>query len=336
MNNLILYTTDDGRSQIKLRAKDETVWLSQREMAQLFDVSTDNVGLHLKNIFEDGELSREATTEDSSVVQIEGTREVQRPATLYNLDAILAVGYRVRSPRGVQFRRWASTVLKEFLLKGFVMDDERLKNPDGRPDYFDEMLERIRDIRASEKRFYQKVRDLFALSSDYDKTDNATQVFFATVQNLLIFAVTRKTAAELITARANPADPHFGLLAWKGDKVRKADIIVAKNYLTEDEIDTLNRLVVIFLETAELRAKSKQETQMAFWKQNVDQIITSNGFPLLKHAGSISHEQMEERTTELYLKFHQDRKKREAAEADQADETDLKALESKLKRRPKK
>ena len=336
MNDLILYTTEDGRSQIKLRAKDQTVWLSQREMSQLFDVSTDNVGLHLKNIFEDGELSPEATTEDSSVVQIEGTREVQRPVTLYNLDAILAVGYRVRSPRGVQFRRWASTILKEFLLKGFVMDDERLKNPDGRPDYFDEMLERIRDIRASEKRFYQKVRDLFALSSDYDKTDKATQVFFATVQNLLIFAVTRKTAAELITARANPSDPHFGLLAWKGDKVRKADIVVAKNYLNEDEIDTLNRLVVIFLETAELRAKSKQETRMAFWKQNVDQIITSNGFPLLKHAGSISHGQMEERTAKLYLDFDASRKKQEAAAADQADEADLKALETKLKRRPKK
>jgi hypothetical protein len=216
------------------------------------------------------------------------------------------------------------------------MDDERLKNPDGRPDYFDEMLERIRDIRASEKRFYQKVRDLFALSSDYDKTDKATQFFFATVQNLLIFAVTRKTAAELITARANPTDPHFGLLAWKGDKVRKADIVVAKNYLTEDEIDTLNRLVVIFLETAELRAKSKYETRMAFWKQNVDQIITSNGFPLLAHAGSISHEQMEERTGELYLKFDQDRKKQEATQADQQDEADLKALETKIKRRQKK
>lgn len=335
MNDLILYTTEDGRSQIKLRARDETVWLSQREMGQLFDVSTDNVGLHLKNIFEDGELSRKATTEESSVVQIEGGREVQRPVTLYNLDAILAVGYRVRSPRGVQFRRWASTILKEYLSKGFVMDDERLKNLDGRPDYFDEMLARIRDIRASEKRFYQKVRDLFALSSDYDKTDQATQVFFATVQNLLIFAVTRQTAAELITARANPADPHFGLLAWKGDKVRKADIVVAKNYLTEDEIDTLNRLVVIFLETAELRAKSKQETRMAFWKQNVDQIITSNGFPLLTHAGIISHERMEARIGELYLKFDQDRKRQEAIQADQQDEADLTALETKLKARPK-
>ena len=336
MNDLILYTTEDGRSQIKLRAKDQTVWLTQREMAQLFDVSTDNVGLHLKNIFEDGELSREATTEESSVVQTEGGREVQRPVTLYNLDAILAVGYRVRSSRGVQFRRWASTILKEYLTKGFVMDDERLKNPDGRPDYFDEMLARIRDIRASEKRFYQKVRDLFALSSDYDKTDKATQVFFATVQNLLIFAVTQKTAAELITARANPSDPHFGLLAWKGDKVRKADIVVAKNYLTEDEIDTLNRLVVIFLETAELRAKGKQETRMAFWKQNVDQIITSNGFPLLIHAGTISHEQMEARTGELYLKFDQDRKRQEAIAADQQDEAELTALETKIKRRPKK
>lgn len=332
MTALILYTTDDGHSQIKLRAKDQTVWLTQREMAQLFDVSTDNVGLHLKNIFADGELDAGSVTEESSVTAADGKNYLTK---LYNLDAILAVGYRVRSPRGVQFRRWASTILKEYLTKGFVMDDERLKNPDGRPDYFDEMLARIRDIRASEKRFYQKVRDLFALSSDYDKTDKATQVFFATVQNLLIYAVTQKTAAELVTARANAADPNFGLLAWKGDKVRKTDIVVAKNYLTEDEIDTLNRLVVIFLETAELRAKGKQETQMAFWKQNVDQIITSNGFPLLTHAGSISHDQMEARTVELYLQFDQDRKRAEAIEADQQDEAELKALEAALKHRVK-
>ena len=335
MTDLILYTTDDGRSQIKLRAQEQTVWLTQLEMAELFDATKQNISLHLKNIFEDGELDPSATVKESLTVQIEGSRQVQRPVTLYNLDAILAVGYRVRSPRGVQFRRWASTILKEYLAKGFVMDDERLKNPDGRPDYFDEMLARIRDIRASEKRFYQKVRDLFALSSDYDKTDKATQVFFATVQNLLIYAVTQKTAAELITARANPADPHFGLLAWKGDKVRKTDIVVAKNYLTEDEIDTLNRLVVIFLETAELRAKSKQETRMSFWKQNVDQIITSNGFPLLTHAGSISHEQMEARTGELYQQFDQGRKWAEALEADQQDEADLKALEATLKKRAK-
>ena len=335
MSGLILYTSEDGKSRIQLRADGQTVWLTQAQMAELFDVSADNISLNLKNIFSDKELEPERTTEESSVVQQEGGRAVRRPVTLYNLDAILAVGYRVRSPRGVQFRRWASTALKEYLLKGFVMDDERLKNPDGRPDYFDEMLARIRDIRASEKRFYQKVRDLFALSSDYDKTDKATQLFFATVQNLLIFAVTQQTAAELITARANPADPHFGLLAWKGDKVRKTDIVVAKNYLSEDEIDTLNRLVVIFLETAELRAKGKQETRMAFWKQNVDQIITSNGFPLLTHAGTISHQQMETRTGALYLTFDQARKRQEAIQADQQDESDLNALETKLKRRPK-
>ncbi len=335
MNDLILYTTEDGRSQIRLRSKDQTVWLSQREMAQLFDVGVDNVGLHLKNVYEDEELTREATTEESSVVQTEGAREVQRPLTLYNLDAILAVGYRVRSPRGVQFRRWASTVLKEFLVKGFVMDDERLKNPDGRPDYFDEMLARIRDIRASEKRFYQKVRELFALSSDYDKTDQATQTFFATVQNLLLYAATQKTAAELITTRANRDDPNFGLLHWKGAQVRKQDILVAKNYLTEDEIDTLNRLVVIFLETAELRTKSRQEIRMGFWRQSVDQIISSNGFPVLTHAGSVSHAQMESTTNDLYLDFDQHRKTQEARQADAQDEADLKALENSIKRRPK-
>ena len=333
MSDLILYTTEDGRSQIKLRVQGKTIWLTQLEMAELFAATKQNISLHLKNIFEDGELDPAATVKESLTVQIEGIREVQRPITLYNLDAILAVGYRVRSPRGVQFRRWTSTVLKEYLVKGFVLDDERLKNPDGRPDYFDEMLERIRDIRASEKRFYQKVCDLFALSSDYDKSDKATQLFFATVQNLLIYAVTQKTAAELITARANPDDPNFGLLTWERDKVSKKDIIVAKNYLTEDEIDTLNRLVVIFLETAELRAKSKQETLMAFWKGSVDQIITSNGFALLSHAGSVSRERMKSNTNALYLDYDKRRKQQEALQADQQDESDLKAIEAKIKRR---
>ena len=293
MNDLILYTTEDGKGRIRLRAAQNTVWLTQLEMAELFDATKQNISLHLKNIFEDGELDENSVVKESLTTAADGKRY---KTLLYNLDAILAVGYRVRSPRGVQFRRWASTVLKEYLLKGFAMDDERLKNPDGRPDYFDEMLERIRDIRASEKRFYQKVRDLFALSSDCDRTDQATMQFFATVQNVLIYAVTRQTAAELITKRANADDPHFGLLHWQGARVRKQDILIAKNYLTEDEIDTLNRLVVIFLETAELRAKNRQETRMGFWKQNVDQIITSNGFPLLEHAGSVSHEQMKEQT----------------------------------------
>jgi hypothetical protein len=330
MNNLILYTTEDGKSQIKLRAKDQTVWLSQREMAELFDVSTDNVGLHLKNIFADGELDADSVTEESSVTAADGKNYRTK---LYNLDPILAVGYRVRSPRGVQFRRWASSVLKEFLIKGFVIDDERLKNPDGCPDYFDEMLARIRDIRASEKRFYQKVRDLFALTTDYDKTDQITQQFFATVQNMLLYAVTQKTAAELITARANSQDPYFGLLNWKGAQVRKQDILVAKNYLTEDEIDTLNRLVVIFLETAELRTKNRQEIRMAFWQQSVKQILSSNGFTVLTNAGKVSHARMEQQIEPMFIDFDQRRKQQEAIQADSQDEAELRALEVSLKNR---
>jgi hypothetical protein len=331
MTQLILYTSEDGQAQIQLRTDRGTVWLTQLEMAELFNASKQNISLHLKNIFEDGELDPAATVKESLTVQTEGGREVRRSVTHYNLDAILAVGYRVRSPRGVQFRRWASTVLAEYLKKGFAMDDERLKNPDGRPDYFDEMLARIRDIRASEKRFYQKVRDLFALAADYDTTDQATQQFFATVQNLLLYAVTKKTAAEIIVSRANPSDAHFGLLTWKGVRVRKQDIVVAKNYLTEDEIDTLNRLVVIFLETAELRAKRQTITSMDFWRENVGQIITSNGFPLMEGAGSISHARMEQQIAPLFLDYDQRRKAQEAQAADALDEAELKALEQQIK-----
>jgi hypothetical protein len=332
MTQLILYTSEDGKSQVQLRADGQTVWLTQLDMAELFHATKQNISLHLKNIFEEAELDPAATVKESLTVQTEGAREVRRTVTLYNLDAILAVGYRVRSPRGVQFRRWASTVLNEYLLKGFAMDDERLKNPDGRPDYFDEMLARIRDIRASEKRFYQKVRDLFALASDYDKTDQATQQFFATVQNLLLYAVTQQTAAEIVLARANPADAHFGLLSWKGSQVRKQDVVIAKNYLTEDEVDTLNRLVVIFLETAELRAKRQAITHMAFWQENVGQIVVSNGFPLLESAGAISHARMEQEVGTRFLDFDQRRKAADAQAADAQDEADLKALENTIKR----
>ncbi|MDH5377855.1 MAG: virulence RhuM family protein [Gammaproteobacteria bacterium] len=330
MTQLILYTSEDGKSQIQLRTDGQTVWLTQLEMAELFAATKQNISLHLKNIFEDGELLEDSVVKESLTTAADGKAYRTK---LYNLDAILAVGYRVRSPRGVQFRRWASTVLSEYLRKGFVMDDERLKNPDGRPDYFDEMLARIRDIRASEKRFYQKVRDLFALATDYDKTDKATQQFFATVQNLLLYAVTQQTAAELITTRANPKDPHFGLLSWKGAQVRKQDIVVAKNYLTEDEIDTLNRLVVIFLETAELRAKRQTVTSMSYWQDNVGQIITSNGFPLLSGAGSVSHVNMERQVSASYLDYDQRRKAQEAQAADLEDEVDLKAMEDKIKHR---
>lgn len=330
MTQLILYTSEDGRAQVQLRADRGTVWLTQLEMAELFNASKQNVSLHLKNLFQDGELHEESVVKESLTTAADGKTYRTK---LYNLDAILAVGYRVRSPRGVQFRRWASTVLAEYLRKGFAMDDERLKNPDGRPDYFDEMLARIRDIRASEKRFYQKVRDLFALAADYDKTDQATQQFFATVQNLLLYAVTRQTAAEIILARANPTDAHFGLLAWKGERVRKQDIVVAKNYLTEDEIDTLNRLVVIFLETAELRAKRQTITSMAYWRENVGQIIAANGFPMLAGAGSVSHARMEQQIAPLFLDYDQRRKAQEAQAADEQDDAELKALESRIKDR---
>lgn len=330
MTQLILYTSEDGQTQVQLRADLGTVWLTQLGMAELFNASKQNISLHLKNLFQDGELHEESVVKESLTTAADGKTYQTK---LYNLDAILAVGYRVRSKRGVQFRRWASTVLAEYLRKGFAMDDERLKNPDGRPDYFDEMLARIRDIRASEKRFYQKVRDLFALAADYDKTDQATQQFFATVQNLLLYAVTQNTAAEIIRARANPSDTHFGLLAWKGERVRKQDILVAKNYLTEDEIDTLNRLVVIFLETAELRAKRQTITSMAFWRENVGQIIVANGFPLLVGAGSVSHARMEQQIAPLFLDYDQRRKAEEAQAADEQDETELKELESRIKHR---
>lgn len=330
MNELIIYTTDDGQSRIQLRASDGTVWLSQLEIADLFSTSKQNIAKHLKAIFEDQELDEAAVVNHWLTTAADGKN--YRVAH-YNLDAILAIGYRVRSSRGVEFRRWANTVLKEYLQKGFAMDDERLKNPDGRADYFDEMLARIRDIRASEKRFYQKVRDLFALSVDYDKTDRTTQQFFATVQNLLIYAVTGKTAAELVVDRANPQDAHFGLLTWKGSQVRKEDILIAKNYLTEDEVDTLNRLVVIFLETAELRTKSRQSIPMAFWMENIGQIITSNGFALLENAGVISRQRMKQHTEQLYINFETTRKQQQALEADLADETELKALEQSIKKR---
>ena len=262
MSELILYHSEDGQTRLHLRTDGETVWLSQLEIAELFQTTKQNVSLHAKNIFNDGELTPAATVKESLTVQIEGSREVERRLVQYNLDLILAIGYRVRSLRGVQFRQWATTHLKAYLLKGFLMDDERLKNPSGW-DYFDELLARIREIRASEKRFYQKVRDLFALSSDYHAREKETQLFFAEVQNKLLFATTGFTAAELVVQRADANQPNMALTHWNGSRVRKGDVIIAKNYLTADEIDTLNRLVVIFLEQAELRIKQRKDLSKA-------------------------------------------------------------------------
>lgn len=334
MSELILYTSDDGQTRLHLRADAETIWLTQLEIAELFQTTKQNVSLHAKNIFEDKELAPEATVKESLTVASEGGRQVRRKITYYSLDLILAIGYRVRSPRGAQFRQWASTHLKEFLRKGFVMDDERLKNP-GDWDYFDELLARIRDIRASEKRFYQKVRDLFALSADYQARERETALFFAEVQNKLLYATTGYTAAELVLKRADSSLPNMALTNWSGSRVRKQDVIIAKNYLTADEIDTLNRLVVIFLEQAELRVKQQKELTLDFWRNNVDRMLAFNDQPILQGAGSVSHEKMEEIVHERYEDFDQQRRIAEANAADVEDLREIEQLEQDLKHRLK-
>jgi len=329
-NNIIIYTTRDGKASVALFARDGKVWMNQSQIAELFDTSKQNIGQHIKNILIDKELVSNSVVKNYFTTALDGK---EYEVTFYALDMILAVGYRVRSLRGVQFRQWATRHLKEFIVKGFVMDDERLKNPDGRPDYFDELLARIRDIRASEKRFYQKVRDLFSLSSDYDPTDKATQMFFAEAQNKLLYASTNKTAAELIVSRADAKKPDMGLTNWQGGVVRKQDITIAKNYLSEDELDSLNRLVVIFLETAELRAKKRQDLSMRFWQENLDKIIAFNDLDVLTSPGKISHKQMEQKVREQYDRFDTQRKFSDAVEEDRKELEELKALEEKIKKK---
>jgi len=329
MSQLILYTSDDGRTRLDLRVDGQTVWLTQLEIADLFQTTKQNVSLHARNILAESELEEDAVVKESLTTASDGKRYKTK---LYNLDLILAIGYRVRSPRGTQFRQWATTHLKEYIVKGFVMDDERLKNPGGW-DYFDELLARIREIRASEKRFYQKVRDLFALSSDYQSRQQETQIFFAEVQNKLLFAVAGKTAAELIVDRANPDLPNMALTTWSGSRVRKHDVIVAKNYLNEDEVDTLNRLVVIFLEQAELRAKQKQDLTLDYWRSTVDRMLTSNDQPLLDGPGAVSRENMKTIAENHYEEFEAKRRQNEAIESDAEDLKAIEDLEYKVKRR---
>jgi hypothetical protein len=329
--NIVIYKTQDGKASVSLLTKDGTVWMNQNQLAELFDTSVPNISMHISNILEDSELQANSVIKNYLTTAADGKNY---EVTFYSLDMILAIGFRVRSKRGTQFRQWANRNLKEYMVKGFVMDDERLKNPDGRPDYFDELLARIRDIRASEKRFYQKVRDLFALSSDYDATDKATQMFYAETQNKLLFAITTKTAAEIVVSRANADAPNMALTSWKGTVVRKQDIYIAKNYLNHDELDSLNRLVTVFLETAELRAKNKQDLVMDFWRDNVDKIIALSDKQLLTHAGSLSHAQMEKLVEAQYEKFDTERKQYEAQQADATDLAELKALEEKIKAKP--
>lgn len=327
--NIIIYNTADGKASVALYAKDGNVWMNQKQLAELFDTSVPNVSMHISNILNDNELPPDSVVQDYLTTASDGK---QYEVTFYSLDMILAIGFRVRSKRGTQFRIWANRNLKEYMVKGFVMDDERLKNPDGRPDYFDELLERIRDIRASEKRFYQKVRDLFAVSSDYDATDKATQMFFAETQNKLLFAVTGQTAAEIIVSRADPSKPNMGLTSWKGNIVRKGDIIIAKNYLSHDEIDTLNRLVIIFLESAELRAKNRQDLTMNFWRENVDKILEFQDKQVLRNAGNISNAEMKNKVKSIYEQFNQRRKIADAKTADELDLEELKSLEENIKK----
>lgn len=327
-NKIIIYNTADGKASVSLYAKDGSVWMNQNQLAELFDTSKQNIGQHISNILKEGELHEDSVVNNYFTTAADGK---EYKVTFYSLEMILAIGFRVRGKRGTQFRIWANRNLREYMVKGFVMDDERLKNPDGRPDYFDELLERIRDIRASEKRFYQKVRDLFALSSDYDPSDKATQMFFAETQNKLLFAVTGKTAAEIIVSRANAEDSNMALTSWKGSIVRKQDIFTAKNYLTKDEIDTLNRLVVLFLESAELRAKNRMDITLKFWYDNVDKILEFQDKSILRHAGSISNKEMEAEVRKIYAQFDKKRKEYKAFQADKDDLEELKQLEEKIK-----
>lgn len=319
--NIIIYNTVDGKTSVDLYSRDGDIWMNQNQIAELFDTSKQNIGLHIKNIFKEWELQEDSVVKDYFTTASDGKNY---NVAFYSLDMILAIGFRVKSKRWTQFRVWANQNLKEYMVKGFVMDDERLKNPDGRSNYFDELLARIRDIRASEKRFYQKIRDLFALSSDYDTSDTETNDFFAETQNKLLYAVTSKTAAEIIITRADANKPNMALTSWKWSIVRKEDIFVAKNYLTEEEIDRLNRLVTIFLETAEFRVKDEKDITIKFWRENVDKIIELNNKKILNHKWTISHTTMKEQVTEIYQRFDAKRKNNELIEE---DKNDLQALE---------
>lgn len=318
--NMIIYHTEDGKVKIALMAKDGQVWMNQSQLAELFSTSIPNINTHIANILKEGELAEDSVIKYYLITAADGK---EYNVKFYSLDMILAIGFRVRSKRGTQFRIWANQHLKEYMVKGFVMDDERLMNPDGRPDYFDELLERIRYIRASEKRFYQKIRDLMKLSSDYDASDKGTQMFFSETQNKLLYAVTHQTAAELIVSRADASQPNMALTSWKGQVVRKGDVTIAKNYLKEDEIDSLNRLTVLFLDSAEMRVKDRRDLTLDFWRTNVDRLLEFQGKDVLKNPGKVSNKQMEARVGKIYDEFNRRRKQQEAIQADQDDWEDL-------------
>jgi len=322
-SQIVLYTTPDGDIKIDTVLRNETIWLPQTAMAELFDVNVPAISKHLANIYEEGELSREATVSKMETVQNEGGRQVTRNKEFYNLDAIIAVGYRVNSKRATQFRIWATSILKEYIIKGFAMDDDRLKKADTW-DYFDEWLARIRDIRASEKRFYQKIRDIYTTAVDYEKTSEQAQVFFKKVQNKMLWAITGNTAAELIESRSNPKLPNMGLTSWQGSIVRKQDVTIAKNYLKADEIKDLNEIVTMYLDYAESQARLRKTVTMEQWSEKLDAFLSFNEHELLTHAGKVKAEVAQRIAEQRYEEFDT---KRRAEDALAADRDDLKELE---------
>ena len=299
----LVYQTQDGKLKLDVRFQGESVWLTQQHMAALFQTTKQNVSLHIQNIYEERELERGATIKESLIVQLEGGRSVQRRVEFYNLDVIISVGYRVKSLRGTQFRIWATQRLREYIVKGFVLDDERLKNPDQSFDYFEELMRRIQDIRTSERRFYQKITDIYATSIDYDPTQEVSLLFFKTVQNKVHWAITGQTAAEIVHGRADAAKPNLGLTNWRGAVIRKPDIVIAKNYLTEPELAALNNLVEQYLIFAEGQAMRRVAMHMADWIKKLDAFLTLNERDILTHAGRISHEMAQSKAELEYDKF---------------------------------
>lgn len=332
----LLYETEDGRTRVECRLADDSLWLSQATMAELFQTSPQNITLHLKALYAEGEIALEATCKSYLQVRLEGDRQVRRAVKFYNLDAILAVGYRVRSARGTQFRRWATERLREYLVKGFTLDDDRLKNPpvagSAVPDRFDELLERIRDIRASERRMYLRVREIFSMAADYSPSLPETTQFFKFIQNKLHFAVTGKTAAELIAERADSERPNMGLTTWKSASVQKSDVIVAKNYLDQEEVSELNRIVTMWLDFAEDQARRRKEVFLKDWVDKLDAFLKFNERDVLEGAGRVTKKQAEAHAEREYEAFAA--RRRELLEAEGA-ESNMQALLDAAKALPK-
>lgn len=318
---ILIYQNEKGDPKIDVYFEADTIWMTQRSMADLYQVDVRTINEHVVNIINEGELSDEATIRNFRIVRLEGSREVEREIKHYNLDMVLAVGYRVRSNVGIHFRRWASGVLTEYMRKGFVMNDERLRNPkEFGADYFDELLERIRDIRASEKRLYKKVTDIFSLAVDYDSKSEIAQNFFKSVQNKLEYAATGHTAPEIIAARADAKKGNMGLTAFNGARVRRTDVTVAKNYMTQEEISTLNLIVNMYLDYAELQAKNHREMHMSDWETKLGEFLRFNERQVLKNFGTVKREIAEKLAFEQYEKFDAHRKRLEAADVDELAE----------------